>query len=1049
MHGIQRRLPQEQNKLGSKKSMYLSSRNVRFVRLHIATTIFFLLGINSATISQVLFINEVMTSNLSSHLDQFGESNDWIEVYNASNNPVYLGNYYLSDNESNLKKWKLPDNYLPSGSFIVFHAADKAENFNELHTNFSLSSEGENLFLSNQYALVVDHVVIPKLKADVSYGKELDGEGDWGYFETSTANSSNNNVVFYPCLMEPPSLDKLSGSYSNPMNLLVSHDDNDAEIRFNLRGNDPSSDDQLATNSFFLNNPSNSIDYSGIPTNPAFNYPEPGYNESRANNRGWVPPYSNQNRISIIKLKTFKNGCISSKIISRTFLIDENHDLDLLSIQTDSMGFFSNEEGIYVWGDDDLGNYNREGIESERASSVDFFDANGDLIFSSKVGLRIAGNGSRHSTQKNMNVYFRGAYDTKWVDEDLFQNSPISRWNRLVFRSGGHRPDCLPKDEFASALVDRLSFEHAKFRYASTYLNGEYWGIHAIKERMNKHYLAEKYGLHQDSIAFLGNEGDLLDGKKEDSIAYNQLINYADNNNLNDQVHFDSVSQLIDISNFTEYLSSEIFLGNADWPNSNIKFWRNRTVPGNSVNKGHDGKWRWILFDLDGSFGGTCNDVFVTFNTLDWALRDDQSFAKYTVLFRNLIENDQYKTDFINRTCDLINSSFKSSVTRPKLQSIKNTIDLEIDDHIDRWRYPSLANTLADRYNEIPNTDQWVYLTSQMDTFLIERPHYVRKHMYDRWGLSDSIRLEVDVNDQNMGKVKVNSIVISEQLEGVPSSTYPWMGIYFSDLEIPLIAIPEEGYRFVEWIETGVTDQNTIITLNSDSTFTARFEIDPNYEPLEPILINEIQSSNTNTYFDENQEFDDWIELFNPNDTMVNLKGYFLTDDPTDSTKYKIDNDLTIPANGHLVLWCDNENNEGLNHTNFSLNRFGDFIGLVSPQQLYIDSISFGAIYQDYSFGRRSDGDEEWVTFINTTPNAPNEKLEIDEPEEDLVVYPNPNKEGLLYFSQTITGSIYSSSGAKISDFKNVDQLNTTRLSQGIYYIKTSQGITRKVLLVH
>tara|TARA_B100000508_G_scaffold55003_3_gene42755 strand:+ start:137194 stop:140178 length:2985 start_codon:yes stop_codon:yes gene_type:complete len=993
-------------------------------------------------------INEVMTSNVIANVDEFDENNDWIEIYNNTNEPVYLGNYYLSDDESDLTKWQLPAEYLAPADFIVFYAANKAESYSEYHTNFSLSSGGEKLFLANQYALSIDQVNIPELKLDISYGRESDGSNNWGFFESSTPNASNNNSQYSPCSLSPPDIDKLSGSYSGSVDLNISHIDNNAEIRYNLHGNDPSSNDPIASGSITLNSPSNDVDYSGIPTNPAFDFPEPGYTESRANNRGWVPPYSAQNKINIIKLQAFKSGCISSKIVARTFLIDENHTWDVLSIQTDSMGFFSDEDGIYVWGDDQLGNYNREGIKSERACKIDFFDSNGQLIFSNGAGLRIAGNGSRHSTQKNLNVFFRGAYGEQWIYENLFSDSPIDRWNRLVFRSGGHRPDCLPKDEFATALVDQLSFDHAEYRYASTYLNGEYWGIHAIKERMNKHYLAEKYGLHKDSIAFLGNEGDLLDGELNDSIDYAELMDYAENNDLSLQVHYDSVEAQVDIKNFTEYVASEIFLGNADWPNSNIKFWRNRSVPNGSSNYGHDGKWRWVLFDLDGSFGGSCNDVFVTFNTVEWALRDDANFAKYTVLFRNLIENEQYKTDFINRTCDLINSSFKSSVTRPKLQTIKNTIDLEINDHIDRWRYPSLANTLANRYNEVPNTDQWEYLTAQMDTFLMERPHYVRKHMYDQWGLSDSVRLHIDVNDQTMGKVQVNSILIDQKLEGTSPSIYPWMGIYFSDLQIPLTAKPNVGYRFVEWIETGNTDQTILVTLSGDSTFTARFELNPNYELLQPVVINEIQSSNSDTYLDESGDFDDWIEIYNPNDSIVNLKGYYLTDDPEDSTKYLIDNDLLVAGNEHLVIWCDNENHEGVNHTNFSLNRFGDFIALLSPEGDYIDSISFNAIYQDYSYGRKTDGDQDWITFKNTTPNAPNKKLESSNTDEDLVVYPNPNAEGLLYFSQTITGTLFNSNGAKILHFQNADKLNINSLSQGIYYIKTNTGIARKILFL-
>lgn len=1018
--------------------------------LHIVLVFGLFCCLNTTSLSQSLLINEVVTSNLYSHFDEFNDNDDWIELYNASNSSIYLGNFYLSDDATDYIKWKLPNVYLPADSFVIFHASGKGSDYSPYHTNFKLSSSGEQLILTNKNELPVDNVSIPMLKADISYGRISNGSDVWGYFDNSTPNSSNNSSTHYACLLEAPTVNKNSGSQSGNVNLLVTHNDTSVDIRYNLRGNEPTFSDPILENNIILEENTGNNSYSLIPTNPSLNFPITSYTETRANNRGWVPPYSTQNKINVINLQAFKNGCIASEVVSRTFLIDEIHDLDVLSIQTDSLGFFSDENGIYVWGNDALGNYNREGIESERKASIDFFDQNGELIFSSNAGIRIGGSGSRHSTQKNLNVFFRGAYGAPFIEEPIFDDSELDKWKRLTFRSGGHRPDCLPKDEFASELVKNLSVGHSKYRYASTYLNGEYWGIHAVKERLNIHYLEEKYNLNRDSIAFLGNEGDLLDGTEDDSTEYKEMIDFVRNNSLNNQANFDSVSSQIDIDNFTNYCISEIFLGNADWPNSNIKFWRKRSQSKIPMNKGHDGKWRWLLFDLDGSFGGTCNDVYVTFNTLNWALRDDPDFEEYTALFRNLIENDSYKTYFINRTCDLINSSFKASTIRPKLQETKSKIDLDIDNHIDRWRYPSTSNTLNDRYNEVPNTDQWEYLTAQMDTFLMERPHYVRKHMYDEWGLSDSVRLEVNVNDQDMGKVKVSSILIEDGLEGAPTNFYPWTGVYFSDLLIPLKAIPKEGYRFVEWIETGETEQTINITLNSDSLFTARFEPDPDYVPLEPLVINEIQSSNSNTYLDEFGQADDWIELFNPNDTAVNLNGYYLTDEPSRPKKYSINNDLFVPANGHLVIWCDSENEQGLNHSNFRLNKYSDFVGLVTPNETYIDSLNFGPIYNNYSLGRKSDGDEEWITFQFPTPNAPNEVVLPDTlPSSDLVVYPNPNEKGVLYFSRLINGAIYNSSGSVVLYFEAKKQINTLGLNQGVYYLKTDEGITRKVLLIH
>lgn len=263
---------------------------MKIVRSHIVYIVCIALSIFTNTHAQELVINEVMTSNIKSHFDQFNKNSDWIEIYNSSSDPIYLGHYFLSDDASDLIKWRLPEIYLTQDSHAVFYAGNSAA-LSNTHTNFNLASGGEQLFLSNQYGLTVDQVEIPELKADISYGRQTDGGNTWGYFEIHTVGASNQNATFYPCLLKEPELDKLSGSHSGSLSVPVSHDDPDAEIRYNVRGNDPSQTDQLAIGSVLLNDPSNSIDYSGIPTNPAFNYPQPGYTESRANNRGWAPPY--------------------------------------------------------------------------------------------------------------------------------------------------------------------------------------------------------------------------------------------------------------------------------------------------------------------------------------------------------------------------------------------------------------------------------------------------------------------------------------------------------------------------------------------------------------------------------------------------------------------------------------------------------------------------------------------------------------------------------------------------------------------------------------
>jgi hypothetical protein len=329
----------------------------------------------------------------------------------------------------------------------------------------------------------------------------------------------------------------------------------------------------------------------------------------------------------------------------------------------------------------------------------------------------------------------------------------------------------------------------------------------------------------------------------------------------------------------------------------------------------------------------------VTFNILDRALTSNAPFTEYTKLFRGLMSSEQFQRDFINRTCDLLNSSFLPKVTRPKREQIKTYLDDQVLDHVVRWRYPSIADSLHHRANEIPNLVKWDYLQGKMDTFLIERPRYFRNHMSNMWSLSDTSKIELDVNDPFMGKVKMNSIIIDENLEGVTTNIYPWEGTYFQDIEIPLKAIANPGYQFVRWDGINLTDDEIVVTIQGDTNFTAIFEIDTTYiEPL-PLFINELQPANGNFIADEFGEFDDWLELYNPNNFPIQLNQYALTDDKNNPTKYKIDIPMEIPAKGFALFWCDDQTGQGIYHTTFKLkNSPNEFLGLYN---LKLNSICF------------------------------------------------------------------------------------------------------------
>jgi hypothetical protein len=1008
--------------------------------------------IQSVFLAQNISINEVSTTNMSNYLDANGKPKNWVELYNNNPNPILLSDYFLSDNEDNLTKYALPNVVLNGNDFIlIFLDGKDMLDGNEIHTNFRINKNGGALLLSNQSGNIIDLVEIPKLPLDVSYGRSIDGSGTWGYFESPTPLQPNIWATFYTCLMQNPQIELPSGSYSGIQQTIVENPNSQGTIHYTLNGSEPNENSPIygsVINIDTWNYPNN---LSTIPTNPSFNYPINAYSETRAHTRGWLPPFADVNNISVLKVKCFANGCVPSETASASYIINQSHDLPVISLVTDSLNFFDEEIGIYLYGSDTIPNYDLEGFISERNVVLTYFDEAGNVVFSENLGLRIAGGGSRHSAVKNLKLYWRDQYGKRKLEEKIFSEIDLQVFETMLLRSGGHRPDCLPKDELGSDITRVLPFEKSTYNYVQVYLNGEYWGIHSFKQKLDEDHLHNKYKIPKKELVLLFGKNRVNYGIAQDGIDYQNMVDFAFGNDMNVTENYNRLDSLMDIENYRDYMISQIFLGNGDWPYSNIKFWRKRTDINTQSSLGHDGKYRWILYDLDGTFGGSCSDVFVTFNTLSRALTPNPPFTEYTKLFRGLMTSEQFQRDFINRTCDLLNSSFLPKVTRPKREQIKTFLDDQVLDHVVRWRYPSIADSLHHRANEIPNLVKWDYLHGRMDTFLIERPRYFRNHMSNMWSLSDTSKIELDVNDPIMGKVKINSIIIDENLEGVTTNIYPWEGTYFQDIEIPLKAIANPGYQFVRWDGINFTDDEIVVTIQGDTNFTAIFEIDTTYiEPL-PLFINELQPANGNFITDEFGEFDDWLELYNPNNFPVQLNQYALTDDKNNPTKYKIDIPLEIPAKGFALFWCDDQTGQGIYHTTFKIkNAPNEFIGLYNlKKNQFEDSIKHPNVAKNKSYGRSSDGHQDWIVFNIPTPNATNEWIDEEEaPNDRLFLYPNPNSTSVLFASQEISGTIFSMSGRIVGSIHQTQIIPINHLSSGIYIIKTDKNKVMKFVVI-
>jgi hypothetical protein len=142
-----------------------------------------------------------------------------------------------------------------------------------------------------------------------------------------------------------------------------------------------------------------------------------------------------------------------------------------------------------------------------------------------------------------------------------------------------------------------------------------------------------------------------------------------------------------------------------------------------------------------------------------------------------------------------------------------------------------------------------------------------------------------------------------------------------------------------------------------------------------PIVINEIMASNASTLADPAGEFDDWVEIYNPSSTHIDLSGLYLSDNPTNLNKWAFPEGTSIAAQGYLLIWCDEDGDkaqEGL-HANFKLSASGEFIALSDQDGLLlVDSLSFGEQTTDISYGRVQDASSIWTIFPEPTPGYSN-----------------------------------------------------------------------------
>lgn len=219
------------------------------------------------------------------------------------------------------------------------------------------------------------------------------------------------------------------------------------------------------------------------------------------------------------------------------------------------------------------------------------------------------------------------------------------------------------------------------------------------------------------------------------------------------------------------------------------------------------------------------------------------------------------------------------------------------------------------------------------------------------------------------------------------------------------------------------------------------------------VVINEVMSANTYSVADQDDEYDDWIELYNTTNATIDLSRWILTDNPDNLDKYRIPQGTTIPSNGYLIVWADEDGKQQGLHANFKLSASGEPLILLDSIGQMVDSVEIPALQDDVAYARQPNGMGGFVIKAHTfnKNNDGTTPLEFSENKEVLIVYPNPSKSNVTLEWTGKPGQvlrIYNLMGQWVyacsldSDLK----IDVSQWLPGTYFLKSGNSMTRLII---
>jgi gliding motility-associated-like protein len=726
------------------------------------STLLFLFSLPYILFSQVV-INEYSCSNMNGVTDAFGEREDWVELLNTSGTPVNLTGMYLSDKSNNLTKWQIPSGTInPGGFYMVFCSKRDLVSGNQLHPNFSLTqTKGEWIILTEaDGTTVMDSLKIVHLtKSDHSVGRTTDGASTWSLFTAPTPNNSNTGAVnFYT---PKPVIDIQAGFYTSNQTVTITCPDPTATIRYTTNGLDVTAASTIYTGPI-------NIASTTVLRAAAFSAELPSFTETN------------------------------------TYFINSSHTIPVLSICSQDV--------------DDLiigGNSGIQGI-----GAFEFFEDDQSFVDEGEGNFNKHGNDSWAYDQRGFDFIMRDQFGyNNEIHHQIFSEKTRDEFQRLIIKPAAN--DNYPFENGGAHIRDAfihqmsihadLKLDERTSRPCILYINGSYWGVYEVREKADDSDYTEYYS-DQDkfNLQYLKTWGATWEdyGAPNALNDWNTFKAYVQNNNMGVAANFNAVDDQFNWKSLVDYFVYNSYTVTQDWLNWNTAWWRGMDPNGNHK------KWRYVLWDMDASFGHYINYTGIPDNSpnadpCNVENLPDPGGQGHTEILQKLInENPEVKQYYITRYADLMNTYLSCDSMISYLDEMINVITPEMPGQIAKW-----GGTMT----------EWQGNVQTLRDFINARCTALQQGMVDCYDLNGPHAVTFDVSPAGAGQIKVNSIW---------APFYVWNADYYGGIETLLQATANPGYVFDHWENTAGTFNNPItdgangIDISAPNNIVAIFTID-------------------------------------------------------------------------------------------------------------------------------------------------------------------------------------------------------------------------------